>query len=87
MSRPMPVEAVTPTMAATSEAPSTTATFDHAVTGFTVEGLLLENATAVNFSGSGALYHFDLAPAGVGQVEVGVRSIHVRQLWRRWTRK
>ena len=48
-------------------------TFDEAVTGFTQEDIVLENATIVNFnSGDGTNYSFDVQAIADGEVEVSI---------------
>jgi subtilisin-like proprotein convertase family protein len=49
-----------------------TVTFSEAVTGFDAGDLAVGNGTAGNFSGSGAVYTFDLTPSGPGAVTVNI---------------
>jgi hypothetical protein len=49
-----------------------TVTFTEAVMGFTASDLVLVNATAANFSGSGTSYMFNLVASGQGTISVQV---------------
>ncbi len=49
-----------------------TATFSEPVTGFALEDIVVANGAAGNFSGSGAVYSFDVTPAQVGEVTVDI---------------
>ena len=49
-----------------------TITFSKSVTGFDQGGITLTGGTLANFSGSGAVYTFDLTPTGQGVVTVAV---------------
>ncbi|MBL8145932.1 MAG: hypothetical protein JNL34_06065, partial [Anaerolineae bacterium] len=75
-------DSVGPTATLTSSAPDptntspipVTVTFSEAVSGFTLGGVTVGNGTAGNFAGSGAIYTFDVAPAGQGTVTVDVAA-------------
>jgi hypothetical protein len=49
-----------------------TATFSEGVTGFVIGDITVGNGTASNFSGSGALYTFDITPIANGIVTVDI---------------
>lgn len=49
-----------------------TATFSEPVTGFTAEDISVTNGTLATFSGSGAVYDFEVVAAGDGQVFVSI---------------
>lgn len=49
-----------------------TVTFSEAVTGFSLEDVLVTNGTASALSGSGADYSFVVTPSGQGTVSVGI---------------
>ena len=51
-----------------------TVMFSESVTGFDATDLTLTNATASNFTCSGASYSFDLMPSGQGTVSVSVAA-------------
>ncbi|GAB1360783.1 hypothetical protein MASR1M32_00190 [Rhodobacter sp.] len=51
-----------------------TVSFTESVTGFDASDLVLVNATATNFAGSGASYSFDLVPSGDGPVSVNIAA-------------
>ncbi|WP_400193054.1 Ig-like domain-containing protein [Hymenobacter sp. B81] len=56
---------------ATSPIP-VTVTFSESVSGFSLADLVVGNATAANFSGSGSSYSFTLTPTGPGLVTVNI---------------
>ena len=49
-----------------------TVTFSESVTGFVVGDLVLSNGVASNFSGTGAVYTFDLTPSSAGVLTVDI---------------
>ena len=52
-----------------------TVTFSEAMTGFSLAGITVSNANAINFAGSGALYTFDLVPTVTqGSVQASVNA-------------
>jgi hypothetical protein len=51
-----------------------TATFSEAVTGFVVGDISVNNGTAVNLSGSGTTYTFDVTPTADGAVTVDIAA-------------
>ena len=51
-----------------------TVSFTESVTGFDASDLVLVNATATNFAGSGNSYSFDLVPSGDGPVSVSIAA-------------
>ena len=51
-----------------------TATFSSEVSGFTVDDVTVANGAADNFSGTGAVYAFDVTPNAVGPVTVDVAA-------------
>jgi RNA 3'-terminal phosphate cyclase len=53
---------------------SVTATFNEPVTNFVASDITLFNGTLSNFSGSGAVYTFDVTPSANGTVNVSVGS-------------
>ena len=53
---------------------SVTATFSSEVSGFTVDDITVANGAADNFSGTGAVYTFDVTPNAVGPVTVDVAA-------------
>jgi Ca2+-binding RTX toxin-like protein/RNA 3'-terminal phosphate cyclase len=53
---------------------SVTATFNESVSNFIASDITLSNGTLSNFSGSGAVYTFDVTPSANGTVNVNVGS-------------
>ena len=51
-----------------------TLTFSKSVTGFSLSGLQLTNATASSLAGSGTTYTFNLTPQAQGTVSVGLKA-------------
>jgi uncharacterized repeat protein (TIGR01451 family) len=51
-----------------------TVTFSENVTGFTAADIMTSNGTVNNFAGSGAMYTFDLVPAGQGLVTADISA-------------
>ena len=51
-----------------------TVTFSEAVTGFTAADIAVSNGAVSNFAGSGAVYTFDLIPAGDGVVTADIAA-------------
>lgn len=70
--RPQPVMATTASNPTTQSPIPVTVTFVEDVTGFEEGDVEVENATLVNFSGSGMNYAFDLVPAAVGTVRADI---------------
>ena len=50
------------------------ATFSEPVTGFSLEDISVANGVASNFSGSGAVYTFDVTPYAIGDVTVDIAA-------------
>ncbi len=50
------------------------ATFTEPVTGFSLEDISVANGVASNFSGSGAVYTFDVTPYAIGDVTVDIAA-------------
>src|SRR6476661_7202844 len=78
-SKAIVVDTVVPTVALTSESPTTTngpflvtATFSESVTGFIASDLNLTNSTLSGFTGSGTTYNFTVTPNASGAVTVDV---------------
>ena len=71
-----------PTLSMTSTAPDpthaspipVTVTFSEAVTDFTAADITVSNGAVQNFAGSGAIYTFDLIPAGDGLVTATIAA-------------
>lgn len=57
-----------------------TVDFGEAVTGFTIDDVVVSNGTAGNFAGSGASYSFDVAPSASGAVIVDVAGQKAQDL-------
>lgn len=76
------IDLVAPTVTLSSSTSATTnttpipvtATFSESVTGFAVGDITATNGTISNFSGSGAVYTFDVTPTADGVVTVGVAA-------------
>jgi Bacterial Ig-like domain/Secretion system C-terminal sorting domain len=72
-------DSVAPTIIISSSSPNPTntsipiiITFSEAVTGFTVDDILVDNGSPESFAGSGTTYTVSIAPAGQGTVGVSV---------------
>ena len=48
------------------------ATFSEPVSGFSLEDISVANGVASNFSGSGAVYNFDVTPNAIGEVTIDI---------------
>ena len=50
------------------------ATFSEPVSGFSLEDISVSNGTAASFTGSGAVYTFDVTPNAIGEVTVDIAA-------------
>ena len=49
-------------------------TFSEPVLGFTIDGIIAANGSVSNFTGSGAVYTFDVTPDAIGEVAVDIAA-------------